>query len=74
MWQGHLSRRAPCRTFPCYQPSLLRVWTPTPDGFERFLLACVGLSRDEGLPPLARGPQARFDARRAADIGGAFSF
>jgi hypothetical protein len=64
MWQGPLIRRAPFQAFPFDQPPPHRVWTPTPDGFERFLRDCVGLSRDEGLPP---------GATRAASLR-AFSF
>ena len=74
MWPGHLILRAPVRTFPRYQPPLHRVWTPTPDGFERFLQACVGLARHEGLPSRARDTQDWLGARRVAEIVEAFSF
>jgi hypothetical protein len=46
MWQGHLIRPAPSET-SVYPPRGRRVYSPTPDGFERFLRACVG------LPPAA---------------------
>ena len=55
MGSGHLIRRAPFRTVPRHQPPSHWVWTPTPDGFEQFLRACVGFARDEGLPPRAAG-------------------
>jgi len=46
MWQGHLIRPAP--SVASSQPPRGRgVYTPTPEGFERFLRACVG------LPPAA---------------------
>jgi hypothetical protein len=74
MRQGHLIPRVPFQTFPHHQPPLHGVWTPTPDGFERFLRACVGLTGDEGLPPRARDPQAQPGAIRAAEGLRAFSF
>jgi hypothetical protein len=43
MWQGHLIRRALSKASPHYPPPPRWVYTPTPDGFERFLRACVGL-------------------------------
>jgi hypothetical protein len=67
MWPGPLIRRAPFQAFPLYQPPRCRVCTPTPDGFERFLRACVGLARDEGLPPHVRDPQAQPRVTRAAE-------
>ena len=73
MWQGHLSRRAPFQAAPRDPPPPRREWTP-PDGFERLLRDCVGLARDEGLPPRARGPQAPPGAPRAAEGMRAFSF
>jgi hypothetical protein len=46
MWQGHLIRPTPSASsvHPSRGP---RVYTPTADGYERFLRACVG------LPPAA---------------------
>jgi hypothetical protein len=46
MWQGHLIRPAPSASF-VHPPRGPRVYTPTADGYERFLRACVG------LPPAA---------------------
>jgi hypothetical protein len=74
MRQGHLIRRALFQAFPCDQPPPRRVWTPTPDGFERFLRDCVGLARDEGLPPCARDPQAQPGSTRATERRRVFSF
>ena len=45
MWHGHLIRPVPSQASPLDQPPPLRMYTPTPDGFERFLRECVGLSR-----------------------------
>jgi hypothetical protein len=59
MWQGHLIRQAPSHASPLNQPLPRRVYTPTPDGFEHFLWACLGLSRGEDTPSRARGPQAQ---------------
>jgi hypothetical protein len=47
VWQNPLIRQAPSAAFPLHQPPPNEVYTPTPDGFERFLRVCVGLSRDE---------------------------
>jgi hypothetical protein len=74
MRQGPLILRAPFQAFPRNQPPPHRVCTPTPDGFERFLQDCVGLSCGEGLPPCARDPQAQPGATRAAEHRRAFSF
>ena len=57
MWQGHLIRRAPSKTSPHDPLAPRQVYTPTADGFERFLRTCVGLSRGEGPAPRARGPR-----------------
>jgi hypothetical protein len=46
MWQGHLIRPAP-PAGSGHPPPSRRVYTPTADGFENFLRACVG------LPPVA---------------------
>ena len=46
MWHGHLIRPAPSAV-SSHPPHWGRVYTPTPDGYERFLRACVG------LPPAA---------------------
>jgi hypothetical protein len=48
MWQGHLIRPAPSPVSLRDQPRLHRLYTPTPDGYERFLRACVGLSPAAG--------------------------
>jgi hypothetical protein len=45
MWQGHLIHPVPPPVSPHDQPPLHRVYTPTPDGFERFLWDCLGLAR-----------------------------
>jgi hypothetical protein len=48
----------PCRT---HRPRTLRVYTPTPDGFERFLRESVGLPLDTPhsiRPPPASGTGA----------------
>ena len=43
MWQGHLI--LPASSAAASQPRRgRRVYTPTPDGFEHFLRACVGLA------------------------------
>jgi hypothetical protein len=66
MWQGHLIRPASSHPFPHSQPPPHRVYTPTPDGFERFLQACLGLSRGEAPHPggVVRGPSpVRHDPR-----------
>jgi hypothetical protein len=64
MWQGHLIRQVSSHASPLYQPPPRRVYTPTPEGFERFLWACLGLSRCEGTPSRVRGLQAQSGATR----------
>jgi hypothetical protein len=64
MWQGHLIRQVPFKTSPRHLPRPHRVYSPTPDGFERFLRACVGLSRSEGTWPRARGTRTPPGATR----------
>jgi hypothetical protein len=60
-------RQAPSEASP-HQLPRYPVYTPTPDGFERFLWACVGLSRAEGAlracvgqvsSPVLRDPAGR---------------
>jgi hypothetical protein len=67
MWQGHLIRQTPGNASPRHPPPPRRVDPPTPDGFECFLQACIGLSRVEGTPPVGVvcGPRlARRQAHR----------
>jgi hypothetical protein len=66
MWQGHLIHPVPSPVSPHDQPPLHRVYTPTPDGFERFLWDCLGLARGAGTPPWPRRPQPQPGATRAA--------
>jgi len=71
MWQGHLIRQIPGNASPRRPPSPRPVYTPTPDGFERFLRAYVGLSRHESTLPCARGLKLQI---RAAPCIEALSF
>jgi hypothetical protein len=64
MWQGHLIRPVSSQASPLSQSPPRRVYTPTPDGFEHFLWACLGLSRGEGTPSRVRSPQAQPGATR----------
>jgi hypothetical protein len=52
MWQRYLTYSTSSQTFPPYQAPLRRVYTPTPDGFERFLRECVGLPCGEAGRPM----------------------
>jgi hypothetical protein len=72
MWQGHLIHPGPSPVSPRDQPPLHRLYTPTPDGFERFLWDCLGLERSMGTPR-ARRPQPPPGATRAAEITRALS-
>jgi hypothetical protein len=76
MWQGYLIRQVPSHASPLSQPARWRVYTLTPDGFERFLGECVGLSRGKGAPPRARSPRTERGATptTAAESTRAFSF
>jgi hypothetical protein len=47
MRQDLVIRQAQSNVCPHHRPPPRRVYTPTPDGFERFLRACAG------LPPAA---------------------
>ena len=51
MWQGHLIRPAPSAV-SVHLPRGRRVYTPTADGYERFLRACVGLPPAAGATTL----------------------
>jgi hypothetical protein len=53
MRQSHLVRQVPANASPRYPLPPRRVYTPTPNGFERFLRGCVGLARDERTLPHA---------------------
>jgi hypothetical protein len=64
MWQGHLIRPVSSQASPLSQPPSRRVSTPTPDGFERFLWACLGLARGEDTPSRVRSPQTQPGATR----------
>jgi hypothetical protein len=76
MWQGYLIRQVPSHASPLFQRPRRRVYTPTPNGFERFLGECVGLSRNKGAPTSARGPRTERGTTptTAAEITWAFSF
>lgn len=53
MGQSYLIRPAPSEASP-HPSQPRRVYTPMPDGFERFLRACVGLSPALGAIPRDR--------------------
>ena len=59
MWQGHLIRPVPSRPFARSRPRPRRVYTPTPQGFERFLRECVGVPRGENHPACGLQAQPR---------------
>jgi hypothetical protein len=61
MIRSHTSCQAPPDASPPGQPPMRWWYTPTPDGFERFIWACVGLSRDDAAQQSARctRPQLR---------------
>jgi Beta/Gamma crystallin len=51
MWHGHLIRPASSAA-SFHPPQLRRAYTPTPNGFESFLRACVGLAPAVGAMTL----------------------
>jgi hypothetical protein len=55
MWHGHLIRRVSSQSSPHHALPPRRMYTPTLDGYERFLRDCLVLARGKGTPPRVRG-------------------